>query len=592
MELAENPMLLTSMAIVHTKDGANNLPNQKALLYHRLVDILASKWQKEKGDKYEDVSKEVIDLLENKNKLREVLERLAYETHKANAKEAREKGENAQTVDLSFKQARDVLEEPELLGYSRHLAVDFLYYIQTRSGLFASMGGENPTFNFAHRSIQEYLAGCYMMEPLNLEYRELYKEHAAEGTYWSDAALLGAENAYASGSRSKVFGLIFELCPPNAPRKKSEQTERALLWAGQITRQLDLAEVEARSQGLSAGKDYLSNLTKRTLKIIESSKFLSHRERAEAGVTLAKLGDPRKGVMNDFLFCHIPVGDFMMGSKDGEGRDNEHPQFPHEIKQEFYMTRYPITNAQFELFVQADGYKTSKYWDEAIAAKYWTKDGFKGKWDDEVRTAPVKFREPFHLPNHPVVGVSWYEAVAYCKWLTERIQKSEFRILNFDLEDVNLQSLISNSQFEIRLPTEAQWEYAARAGMNTSYYWGNDITPNHANYNDTGIGATSAVGLFPAGENKFGLLDMSGNVWEWCVTQWQGNYKDYLKNEERLNSPEGDKRRVVRGGAFLNVGSDLRCACRSGWGPNFRSGDQGFRVVVVSSFPISHSSGS
>jgi formylglycine-generating enzyme required for sulfatase activity len=363
---------------------------------------------------------------------------------------------------------------------------------------------------------------------------------------------------------------------------------RLAALAGQAATEIKLYEsMEESHQAL------LERITHWLAALVERGA-LEPQERAEAGNTLSKLSDPRPGVINDFLFCHIPAGKFMMGSKDGEGRDNEHPQFPHEIKQGFYMTRYPITNAQFDLFVRADGYKTEAYWNEAKAAGYWSADGFKGRYDDKARTAPVFFREPFNLRNHPAVGVSWYEAAAFCQWLTAQMRDTSDKLLIYNPAthriqlDENLQSSIVNRKLEIRLPTEAEWEYAARAGTQTPYSWGDNITPNHANYKETGIGATSAVGAFPAGMNPLGLLDMSGNVWEWCATAWQGGYKNYLKNEKKLNQPKGDVARVLRGGSCRNEGSDLRCAVRGDNYPDFDGYDNlGFRVVVCAASPIS-----
>lgn len=102
----------------------------------------------------------------------------------------------------------------------------------------------------------------------------------------------------------------------------------------------------------------------------------------------------------------------------------------------------------------------------------------------------------FDLPNHPVVFVSWYEAVAFCGWLAKKLGQP------------------------ILLPTEAQWEKAARGTDGRRYPWGPEITPEHANYADTGIGATSSAGVFPQGQSPYGLQDAAGNVWEWTTTKW------------------------------------------------------------------------
>ena len=126
----------------------------------------------------------------------------------------------------------------------------------------------------------------------------------------------------------------------------------------------------------------------------------------------------------------------------------------------------------------------------------------------------------FDLPNHPAVTVTWYEAHAFCNWLGKKL---DMRIV---------------------LPSEAQWEKAARGPDGRTYPWGEKITPEHANYGDTGIGSTTTVGIFPKGASPCGALDMSGNVWEWCRTKWSDSHEG--KSDD---ASEGTDARVLRGGA-------------------------------------------
>jgi len=575
IDLSRNPMMLTSMAIIHT-DGAE-LPTEKTRLYDRLVNILSNKWQKEKTGNAE-VSNELNLFLKDEQRLRKALEHLAYETHCANYELSEEDGKDSRAADLPFDRALGLLQDSKHLG-DRQLAFEFLEYIQQRSGLFSSRGGSQTAYNFAHRSIQEYLAGCYMIKERG--HTQRYWQHAAEGDFWSAPALLGAEDiiyAPSNSPKDRVFDLIYDLCPPKAPRK-SEQAERALLWSGQIAAQIRREDIENDS-----GKDYLKRLISRTVKLLETGKHLAPRERAEAGNTLAKLGDLRPGVFPlflgegsgercDFLFCEIPAGKFLMGSKKGDkdSRDNEYPQFEYTIAHNYFMTRYPITNAQFDLFVKDEnGYRKDDWWTEA--GLEWRKD----------RTEPDKFGGVFDLPNHPVVYVSWYEVFAFTRWATKNVERLTLNVWkNGKIEPLHLE----NGKFEIRLPSEPEWEHAARGlKEDQPYPWGDIIALNRANYSDTQIGATSAVGIFPDGMNDYGLLDMSGNVWEWCATEWQGSYAEYLEKEN--NDPKGDVARVVRGGSYSSEGSYLRCAFRLNRNPYYRRDGIGFRVVV-SSFPIS-----
>jgi formylglycine-generating enzyme required for sulfatase activity len=321
------------------------------------------------------------------------------------------------------------------------------------------------------------------------------------------------------------------------------------------------------------GEDYYKIYIERIAAWLDQlleQNVLTPRERAEAGNTLAKISDPRIGVTNDFLFCEISAGKFQMGSKKGDqdSSDDEHPQFEYNIPHNYFMSRYPVTNAQFDLFIEDEnGYRNKDWWTEA--GLEWRED----------RREPDKRGGVFDLPNHPVVYVCWYEAFAFTRWLTHRLNAGKTNAYLWHKKAKPKILSLKDTKYEVHLPSEAEWERAARGGReNQAYPWGNKITPNHANYGDTQIGATSAVGIFPDGMNDYGLLDMSGNVWEWCATEWLEDYKDYLKKEN--NKPEGYVARVVRGGAYFDDGSGLRCAYR-GWNdPGHWSGDFGFRVVV------------
>lgn len=255
--------------------------------------------------------------------------------------------------------------------------------------------------------------------------------------------------------------------------------------------------------------------------------------RAQAGVRLAHVGDPR-----DFdELVTVPAGPFLKGSSDADEMALAWEKPQREVTlPTFKIGKYPVTNSQYRAFVEARGYDDSSYW----TIPGWDQKGLEG-W-----TEPDDYGEPFNLPNHPVVGVSGYEAVAYCLWLTEVWQWS---------------GRIGPNEV-VRLPTEEEWEKAARGTDGRRYPWGDEPDPNRANYDEAGLGTTSAVGCFPTGASPYGCLEMAGNVLEWT---WFGI--------------------VLRGGAFYDKEDSLRCAARSRVDPNMRSEGYGFRIVVSSVSP-------
>ncbi|MBK8783148.1 MAG: SUMF1/EgtB/PvdO family nonheme iron enzyme [Anaerolineales bacterium] len=463
IEMSSNPMMLTSIAIIHQKDIG--LPRERVRLYQLIVDVLISRWQKHKtGEESFAPSQALTAFLKDDNRLRAALEILAYEAHRANYTAGNTNGD----ADLSRGHALTLLESSDYLG-SAELASEFLDYVDQRSGLLVGKGGEleKPTsYSFPHRTIQEYLAGCYLVGKRNRG-REFFK-HAAEGDFWSLPALMGAEELFYNhkSTRDTLLDLTYHLCPETQPQ--TEQAERALLWSGQFACLFGNEGIESDTDNPSGGKEFLKRLIPRTVNLLENF-HLTPRERAEAGNTLAKLGDPRVGIALsivegqpdglNLLLCEIPAGKFLMGSKEKEegAYEDEYPQFEYNIPNNYFMSRYPITNAQFDLFVKdPQGY---------VNDAWWTKTGLEWRGD---RKEHARYSGAFALLNHPVVGVTWYEAAAFCKWATDQMRKSDGGMQIYDSsthsirEAKSLKSEIQNLKSKIRLPTEAEWERAAR----------------------------------------------------------------------------------------------------------------------------------
>ena len=210
-----------------------------------------------------------------------------------------------------------------------------------------------------------------------------------------------------------------------------------------------------------------------TLVALATSEDVDVRHRNAAGDALNDVDDSRPGVgltaedLPDILWCTVPEGMFLMGNTketDEMAFGNEAPQ--HEVHlATFAISKYPITNAQYRAFVRDGGY--IEEWRHC-----WTQGGWQWR-TQRNRIGPKTYGGTFDLANHPVVGVTLYEAVAFCNWLSAKLERP------------------------ITLPSEAQWEKAARGTDGRHYPWGPALTPEHANYADTGLDSTSCVGIFP-----------------------------------------------------------------------------------------------
>jgi formylglycine-generating enzyme required for sulfatase activity len=296
------------------------------------------------------------------------------------------------------------------------------------------------------------------------------------------------------------------------------------------------------------------------------SSSLSASERYFAEDARVRLGDLRFHAADAWYlpdepllgFVEIPAGPFLMGSnpeRDRNATEDEQPQ--HEVTLPcYYIARYPVTVAQFQEFV-----KESRH-----------------RLDDE---------DSLHgRPNHPVVNVTWYDALAYCKWLTERLRE-------WGKTPEPLATLLRQEGWRVTVPSEAEWEKVARgpstgSGEGHIYPWGDEFDPDKANTNETGINGTSAVGCFPQGASPYGVLDLSGNVWEWTRSLWGRDLGKpdfsypYSPQDGRENlDASNDVLRVLRGGAYWYPLRYARCAFRLWYNPDYRNWVRGFRVVVL-----------
>jgi formylglycine-generating enzyme required for sulfatase activity len=264
---------------------------------------------------------------------------------------------------------------------------------------------------------------------------------------------------------------------------------------------------------------------------------------------------PVEAPPTDSLMVLIPSGEFTMGSVSGEGDDNERPQHRVNVSA-FYIDRYEVTNAQFRRFIEAGGYTDRNNWSDE--GWRWRRNVTEPEyWSD----GNPNFGEVY--PQYPVVGVSWYEAEAYARWAGKR------------------------------LPTEAEWEKAARGTDGRMYPWGNEEpTCERAVFRGCGTGpwemsfgrlrfACRAVGSCAAGRSPYGVEDMAGNVWEW-VADWKDN-KYYSKSP--VADPPGPttgRYRVVRGGAWNLATNNLGSARRGNYYnsyPKYRDLFIGFRCA-------------
>jgi formylglycine-generating enzyme required for sulfatase activity len=263
-------------------------------------------------------------------------------------------------------------------------------------------------------------------------------------------------------------------------------------------------------------------------------------DRFDAGEVLGVLGDIRIKSISDNMVS-VKGGEFVRGSND---IDNEKPVRTIYLE-DFLIGKYPVTNGEYKEFVDDGGYKKKEYW---------TEDGWEWKEEDKVTEPAFWHDRQWNGANFPVVGVSWYEAVAYTKWLSQ-IRGSTYR-----------------------LPTEAEWEKAARGTDGRDYPWGNKFDKNKCNCLEMELGRTNPVGIFLEGQSPYGCFDMAGNVWEWCSDWYEKKYYEKSPDKNPIGPKDGVYR-VLRGGSWFFSGRDVRSAIRGRFVPFDRGDYAGFRLA-------------
>ncbi|MBK9713382.1 MAG: SUMF1/EgtB/PvdO family nonheme iron enzyme [Kouleothrix sp.] len=560
--LAPNPLLLTVIAIVFYNH--QDLPENRAQLYEECVKVLLRGGR----GKVDTAGKERAALLMGLDARRELLAAVAYHMHCS--------GEEHKLID------RDALERliatylrPRTPGEiaAAELARAFLNELPVHIGLLDEV--EQNRFGFSHLSFQEFLAARHVAET---DRWDAALDHYLE-SWWREVILLCAGHL----SQVRCWNFLARLA---ARGDTADERAAALALAGDALTELE----RFKGQGPIRGqvRDAALELLER-----QPPDALPAAARVQCGYTLARVGDPRPGVCDlPPALVELPGGSFTIGStpeqanaagiayerfyreQGDEATAQRARRWPEdEINSQplqlpaFAIGRYPVTNAQYKLFLDDGGYDLAQPWWDAAARAWLARDDAATEglqeWQRRTRKDQPEWWDHdlvgIARPNYPVVGVSWYEARAFCDWLTRnRAHNPE--------------------GYVYVLPSEAEWEYVARGVKRRTYSWGEpEPDGERANFNQIYKG-TTAVGCFPSGATPEGVLDLAGNVWEWTRSEYRDYPYDLDDGRERPDDP-ADKYFTLRGGGWDNQSIDLRASYRFNNTPDYHNGDVGFRLA-------------
>lgn len=556
-ELAPNPLLLTLMALLHTHRG--HLPEDRVDLYHESVELLLLRWNQSSGA--DQALRDQLGMPQLKlSDVRVALQKLAFQVHEESA------GRDG-TMDIDEGRLLNALRP--LLHNSHDKAVKVVDYIERRAGLLLGQGERHGQrqFTFPHRTFQEYLAACHLAASGDFT-RECLRVARANPEHWAVVLPLAARAAGAERGASAADELIGSRYVEKCGSAHTPDDWILAALAG-----TQLLELGSAALGTSERTQAILNRVRgwlvAALPVHPDDGGLRAPKRAAIGDVLSALGDPRFDPERWYLpaddmlgFVHIPADPgFCIGirSTDRErvalviGGD----VLDHEINDtstptaEFCIGRYPVTVAQFRAFVRDAG------------------------------IAPVEADALNDPDTRPVRWVDWHEATAYVNWLQKRLLAST------ELARHPIVHLLRDQGWQVALPSELEWEKAARGGLSGEVFVCGDRTDFElANFDESGVGESSACGCFPA--NGYGLHDMLGNVWEWTnsirtgkPTNSSGAYPHDPYESERMWSDADEKTlRVLRGGSWdLDHIVGRYTTSHLAW-PDVSDFSLGFRVVL------------
>jgi formylglycine-generating enzyme required for sulfatase activity len=500
-QLRPNPMLLTALCVKY--DEGKRLPEDFYELYDSVTNQVLYKRYLAKGER---------------SRVRTRLEAVALGMHTGSPRDVRA----TPAAEVNVEEVDRILAEltrtdPTTEGGAADAASrrdDLL----SNSGLLLSRAGSRAAFY--HLSFQEFFA-AERVRRVSEAPEQVLDRHGPDPAWRRTLTFLFC--AMAQDRPEKAIQVYASLLPELEPAPLVANPNPALLLA-------DCLEIaHARKWNLDQFAAPLRHACDHALEHLEPPA------RAHLWRTRGMLGlDDRRGVglidgLPEIAWVDVPAGKFEYGDE--------------EVRQialhAFRIARYPITNAQFQPFVDDNGYETDTWWEGL-----------------EERPSPA--RPGWHHANHPRETISWYEATAFCRWLDARLRaRGELP-----------------AGWQVRLPNEQEWEKAARGSDGREYPWG-EYRDGHANIDETPHGGphylqqTSAVGIYPNGASPWGALDMAGNVWEWCADPYDPKDRS------------GTAPRVVRGGSWYPHRDHCRCAYRLDLDPVSRSPNIGFRLCCA-----------
>ncbi len=555
LHLCLNPLLASLTCVIYFIGGESALPKDRAGLYEKCIELVFNRWEdKHKNPDYSIATLQPGSPIANgkilpRSLLLENLRQLAFYAHLNLSQVSDELRGHG---DISY----DLLERYFLSGLLRDketiekgiTETDIKDYLYRHTGVL--LDRSNDCYAFMHRTFREYLAAEFIQQNDKLHVQQVFLTSFNTDAYWWQEVLALLVMLYQKSmsneksTRHTATQLLLQCLPLTEKEVNVASNYHNNFVTQLIDNALVCANAECEVSEQATTGDLHIALRQRLINwmlAIISVPEIQATTRHKAGLLLGKLGDPRPGVgtiivnqteeLPDIQWADIPA------STEPIQLENTDKTF--EIKQPFKLAIYPVTNVQFQTFIKhTEGYNNPQWW-----------QGFESKLEQPKAST-------WEDSNSPRADVSWFEAMAFCRWLTACYKSA---------------GILPFGNGEIRLPREWEWQQAATSGIATrEYSWNPDLGYcDHEMANiKSHIGRISSVGIYPNNRSEQGVFDLAGNVWEWCFNGYDSLKLD-LKNGLR----------TTRGGAWGSSANLARAAARGGDRPNLRDDYVGFRLL-------------
>ncbi|GAB4211721.1 MAG: hypothetical protein OHK0022_46580 [Roseiflexaceae bacterium] len=536
--LIQSPLLLTMLAVLHY--NTDEVPRDRARLYEECVQLLLDRWEPVRTpglrrpgllERLGSLPGLELDLL------RGAIHELAFQAHD------RPPGDDGRGVidsDALHGRMLRLFRGVHSLDASRAVAT-FEQVLREDAGLLLARADGH--YAFPHLTFQEYLAACHLADRQDMADLAHARWHGPDRERWREVLRLlvgrlrqqGKVQTQALPWLQRLIGQRSGSVPKALTARRRDAVLATLVYE-------ELGSAALASSGLDVEDAIHDPLRAALLDLLdEHDPTISTADRVRAGFLLGDLDDPRFPVTiaqwrdevrklrageSGGYFCRVEAGTYWIGSDDNdpEADEDEKPRYGVTFDAPFWIGRFPITNAQWQMWVEVGGQRSRSADDPDL-----------------------------NHPNQPVVSITWDEAIAFCTWLSGELG------------------------VEVRLPGEAEWEAAARGPAGRRYPWGDEWAEDRGateeDQETRGWGWSVPVGCYPAGAAACGALDMAGNVWEWTADVWQS----YPGAEKSFREENG---RVVRGGAYSWERTFVRCGARNRNHLDNGRVNLGLRVVV------------